>query len=89
MSFISKQPNGLYCRFSTIVDAPTHENMTVDDYAEVIKIRKGIDFKQAKEEAEEVIQFHLQPFERVIEDFTTSNINEEDFKKWLKSVGHK
>lgn len=22
--FIVKQPNGLYCRFSTVVDCPTH-----------------------------------------------------------------
>lgn len=28
MSFISRQPNSLLCRFSTVVDAPTHENMT-------------------------------------------------------------
>ena len=27
-AFISKQPNGLYCRFSTIVDTITHYNMT-------------------------------------------------------------
>ena len=33
--FISKQPNGLYCRFSTVVDCPTDWNMTEDDYIEV------------------------------------------------------
>lgn len=26
-----KQPNGLFCRFSTIVDCPTHYNMTKED----------------------------------------------------------
>lgn len=29
-SFIAQQPNGLYCRFSTIVDTVTHYNMTKD-----------------------------------------------------------
>jgi hypothetical protein len=33
-SFIAKQPNGLYCRFSSIVDCPTHWNMTEEDYIE-------------------------------------------------------
>lgn len=33
-SFIAQQPNGLYCRFSTIVDTVTHYNMTKDDYIE-------------------------------------------------------
>ena len=31
-AFIAKQPNGKYCRFSTIVDCPTHINMTKEDY---------------------------------------------------------
>lgn len=30
--FVSKQPNGLYCRFSTVVDCPTVWNMTREDY---------------------------------------------------------
>lgn len=30
--FICKQPNGLYCRFSTIVDCPTHVNMTQEEF---------------------------------------------------------
>ena len=30
--FVSKQPNGLYCRFSTVTDCPTAWNMTREDY---------------------------------------------------------
>ena len=33
-SFICKQPNGKYCRFSTVVDTLTHINMTEDEYIE-------------------------------------------------------
>ena len=33
-AIIAKQPNGLYCRVSTVVDAPTHYNMTKQDYIE-------------------------------------------------------
>lgn len=31
-AFIAKQPNGLYCRYSTIVDNITHYNMTKEEY---------------------------------------------------------
>lgn len=34
-SFIAKQPNGLYCRYSGIVDNITHHNMTEEDYIEL------------------------------------------------------
>ena len=30
--FVSKQPNGLYCRFSSVTDCPTTWNMTREDY---------------------------------------------------------
>jgi hypothetical protein len=34
---IAKQPNGLHCRISTVVDAPTHYNMTKSEYDKFIK----------------------------------------------------
>ena len=34
-AYIAKQPNGLYCRFSTVVDTFTHYNMTEDDVREL------------------------------------------------------
>ncbi len=34
MSFIVKQPNGLYCKFSTMFDCPVRFNMTEDEYIE-------------------------------------------------------
>lgn len=86
--FIAKQPNGLYCRFSTIVDAPTHYNMTFEDYINLIKER-GYDHEAAVKEAKEVIEYHLKPFEEVIERFVPNNMSEEVFKEWLKLVGYK
>lgn len=53
-SFIAQQPNGLYCRFSTIVDTVTHYNMTKDDYIEVCKDRLGK--KRGEEEAREAAE---------------------------------
>ena len=42
--FISKQPNGLYCRFSSVTDCPTAWNMTkeeFDNFLEEIGYSKG------------------------------------------------
>ena len=42
MSFIAKQPNGKYCIFSTVIDCPTHINMTKEDYLN-FRIQKAIE----------------------------------------------
>lgn len=69
-SFISKQPNGLYCRFSTVVDCPTHYNMTEEEYIEMCA-------EKAREEARKTLRDHLRPFEEVIESFYPANMTEE------------
>ena len=33
-AFIARQPNGLLCRWSSVVDNITHYNMTDEDYIE-------------------------------------------------------
>lgn len=78
-AFISKQPNGLYCRFSTVVDCPTHFNMTEKYYIEYCAER-------AREEARDVLKNHLHPFEEVIDRFIPNNMSEEDFQKFIKDV---
>lgn len=78
-SFICKQPNGLYCRFSTIVDCPTDWNMTEDDYVEMCKER-------AEREARENLANYLQPFEMVKERFYPNNMTKEEFEQFLKDV---
>lgn len=78
-AFIAKQPNGLYCRFSTVVDCPTDWNMTEEDYIEYCANR-------AREEAKEILRNHLRPFDEVIEYFLPINMTEEEFKKFLEEV---
>lgn len=51
-AFIAKQPNGLYCRFSTIVDCPTDWNMTEEEYIEMCA-------EKAREEARRVLANYL------------------------------
>lgn len=77
MSFIAQQPNGLYCRYSSIVECITHYNMTKEDYINM----------RGQEEAEDVLKNYIQPFERVKEDFMTYNMTVDEFKQILKEMG--
>ncbi len=77
--FIAKQPNGLYCRFSSVVDTVTHYNMTEEDYIEYCKER-------AEEEAKEVLKNYLRPFEEVAEKFAPNNMTEEEFAEIVKKM---
>lgn len=79
-AFISKQPNGKYCRFSTVVDTVTHYNMTEEEYIEMC-------VERAKEEAREVLAIHTRPFEWVIDYFLPNNDTKEQFAEKLKKMG--
>ena len=80
-AFISKQPNGLYCRFSSVVDCPTHWNMTEEDYVEMCAER-------AREEAREVLKNRVKPFDWVIDNFTPMNMSGKEFQEILESMGY-
>ena len=79
-AFIAKQPNGKYCRFSSVVDCPTNWNMTEQDYIELCK-------QKAEEEAKDVLQNYLNPFEWVKERFVLNNMTKVEFNDFLKEVG--
>lgn len=78
-AFICKQPNGLYCRFSTVVDTVTDYNMTEDDYIELC-------VERAKEEAKDVLKNYIRPFNWVKEYFFPNNMTQEEFDKILKEM---
>ena len=78
-AFISKQPNGLYCRFSTVVGCPTDWNMTEEDYIEMCAER-------AREEARRTLTRYLRPFEMVKAYFYPGNMTEAEFKKCLEEM---
>lgn len=78
-SFVSRQPNGLLCRFSSIVDTVTHYNMTDEEYIEICADR-------ARAEAKSVLKNHVKPFEWVEEYFSETNMTQEEFNKILKEM---
>ena len=79
-AFICKQPNGKYCRFSTILETVTHINKTEDEY---IAYRVGIAMQEAREE----LNNHLKPFEEVKKQFYPEYDTVEDFNEYLKEMG--
>ena len=78
-AFIAKQPNGLYCRFSTVVDCPTDWNMTEEDYIELCA-------EKAREEARFTLQNRLRPFSWLKEYFSPNNMTEEEFEEIYKKM---
>ena len=72
--FICRQPNGKLCRFSTIVDCITHYNMTDEEYIEMKA-------EEAREEARDVIKYHLKPYEWIDDCFHPGNMTRAEFNK--------
>lgn len=81
-SFISRQPNGLLCRFSSVVDTVTDYNMTEQDYIDLC-------VEKAVRDAKEVLADHVKPFDWVKERFLPNNNSIEEFEKMLLEMGDK
>lgn len=78
-AFVSRQPNGLLCRHSSIVDCVTHYNMTDEEYIEMCAER-------ARKEARDVLEHHLKPFEWLRDYFCEDNMTQEEFEKILEEM---
>lgn len=81
--FIVQQPNGLYCRFSTVVDCPTDWNMTAEEYVELC-VERAVE--RAREEAERTLKYHVRPFEWIKDYFLPLNMSKSEFEKCLKEM---
>lgn len=91
-SFIARQPNGLLCRFSTVVDCVTHYNMTEEDY---IELRAD----QAREDARYDLKckHFIRPFQEVKDsivlpyeedgEIVEGNITQEEWDRIRKEMG--
>lgn len=80
MDFVSQQPNGRYCLFSTVVDTVTHWDMTAEEYIEMCA-------EQARINARFELKHHLVPFSEVKRCFIPTNDSVEDFNDMLFEVG--
>lgn len=80
-SFISKQPNGLYCRFSTVCDCPTHYNMTKEDY-----LNNVTGSVISREDGEDILENWLFDFDDMIYRFSPSNMSQSEFDEIIKEM---
>lgn len=82
-SFIARQPNGLLCRFSTVVDAVTHINLTEKDYIELCA-------EQARKDAERNLksEHFVEPFDTVLEYTRYDNMTYDEWQGYLKEMGY-
>jgi len=80
-AFIALQPNGLYCRFSPIVECLTHINMTREDY-----LNNFTGTVDSREEAESILAFEVRPFSEVSRLTTTQNMTKAEFKRVFTHV---
>lgn len=78
-AFIARQPNGLLCRFSSVVDCITDYNMTEEEYIEMCA-------EKARKEARDIIDRYMQPFELVDKRFYPNNMTMEEHKRIMKEM---
>lgn len=83
-SFIVKQPNGLYCEFSSIVDTITTYNMTEEEYINMCVERAK---ERAIRDAEDTLKYHVYPFKRIKDEFFPNNNSIEEFENILHEMG--
>lgn len=87
-AFVAQQPNGLYCRFSSVVDTVTHWNMTFDEYVEQVQMKRyGRSHEEAVVEAHDIINNYIQPFQEIINRFRPLNNTVEEFNRILSEMG--
>lgn len=75
--FICKQPNGLYCVFSTTVDCPVAWNMTREEYIQM-------KMEEAKEDAIYTLEHNLFPFENTKASFAPNNMTRKEFNQFMR-----
>lgn len=78
-AFIARQPNGLLCRFSTVVDTITDFNMTDDEFIELMA-------ENGREQAREILKHYLKPYEHVKQYFIPNNMTQETFDELCKKM---
>lgn len=82
MGMVAKQPNGLYCRISTIVDAPTHSNMTEFELKEYLIETNQLDGLEVKEWLER----YERPWEDAKKAVLPNNLTKKEIEEWFIEV---
>ncbi|EHH9774933.1 hypothetical protein J8230_002985 [Listeria monocytogenes] len=85
---IAKQPDGLYCRISTIVEAPTHRDMTKEELEYYLINERSLDINLVT--LEQWLAVYEVDFNVAIKQLGSGsgNLTFEEAKEWLIEVGY-
>ncbi|HBZ6396847.1 TPA: hypothetical protein MMD12_002525 [Listeria monocytogenes] len=85
---IAKQPNGLYCRISTVVEAQTHHDMTKEELEYYLINERSLDINLAT--LEQWLAVYEVDFNIAIKQLGSGsgNLTFEEAREWLKEVGY-
>lgn len=82
-AFFVKQPNGLYARFSTVIDCPTHKDLTREQARRVYL--EGL-VEDATMRIDDILDFPCS-VEDMLESFQPNCMTVHEFNKFLKEIG--
>ncbi|EOW0655247.1 hypothetical protein ACN200_002516 [Listeria innocua] len=85
---IAKQPNGLYCRISTVVEAQTHHDMTKEELEYYLINERSLDINLVT--LDEWLAFYEVDFNVAIKQLGSGSgeLSFEEAKEWLIEVGY-
>ncbi|EAD6087213.1 TPA: hypothetical protein RED10_002054 [Listeria monocytogenes] len=83
---IAKQPNGLYCRISTVVEAQTHHDMTKEELEDLLITQRSLDINLVT--LEQWLAVYEVDFNLAIEQLGSACSTFEETKEWLVEVGY-
>lgn len=83
---ISKQPNGLYCRISTVVEAPTDWDMTKEELRALLVEHMSLD--SSNQTIDDWLSRKEVDFEDALLELGRLNMTCEEAREWLVSVGY-
>jgi hypothetical protein len=80
-AYFCRQPNGLICRFSTVVDCVTDHNMTNEDYL-------NFKIEEARQQATENISNpnYFYDYSETVDMFVPNNMTKAEHLKLLKEM---
>ena len=83
---IFKQPNGLYGRVSSVVDAPTHVDMALRDVEDWLEKTNQL---RQEESVEEWLSKYEGTVEQAIDMTWVGNVTEEEIEEWKNQIGYR
>ncbi|EBF5125601.1 hypothetical protein FH002_12905 [Listeria monocytogenes] len=83
---IAKQPDGLYCRISTVVEAPTPYNMMKEDLEDLLITQRSLDINLVT--LDDWLAFYEVDFSKAIQELGSACSTFDETREWLKEVGY-